>query len=146
MAKSVLYNIYNDLVNAVKTIVDSKYIFLKDRPNTNGNTQPMAKFVVIDLPLGIEDYVIGKKKKTMLSTSGVLYLFTQARSNGTLNINTTGDFTDDVESLFPIKGQYISATKPKVLLKGSDGDGYQVVSISFDLRCRWEAFAEQAGE
>lgn len=137
--KSVLYYIYADLLNAMKTVVESKYIFLKDRPNTKDGDTPMAKFAVIDLPVSIDDYVIGNKK-TMLTTSGVFYLFVQARNNGTLDVNATGDFTDSVVNLFPIKGNYCSATNPIVRMTGNDGQGFQVVTITFDLITNWKAF------
>ena len=69
MAKSVLFNIYGDLTSAMKTVIGAKYIFLKDRPKIEQNDTPMAKFAVIDLPVSIDDYVIGNNK-TMLTTSG----------------------------------------------------------------------------
>lgn len=137
--KSVIASIYTDLVTAMKTVVENKYIFLKDRPKLKDDDAPMAKFAVIDLPISIEDYVIGKKK-TMLTTSGVFYLFVQSRNNGTLDINSTGDFTDNVVSLFPIVGQYCSASDPVVRMTGNDGQGFQVVTITFDLITKWKAF------
>lgn len=139
MAKSTLYNIFSDLVNAVKTIVDPKYVFLKDRPNIGNGDTPMPYFVVIDIPSTIRDTVIGKDK-TMLSASGILYIFVQSRSNNTLNVNSTGDLVDSFYDVFPISGEYAVATNPRVVMRGSDGQGYQVTTISFDLRCRWRAF------
>lgn len=140
--KSVLFNLYNDLTEAMKTVVAAKYIFLKDRPKISNDDTPMAKFAVIDLPVSIDDFVIGNKK-TYLTTAGVFYLFVQARKNGTLDSNATGDFTDNVVGLFPIKGQYCSAANPVVRMTGSDGQGFQVVTITFDLQCKWKAFEEE---
>jgi len=137
--KSVLFNIFNDLTNAVKTIVDAKYIFLKDRPNTEGEDKPMSKFVVIDLPVSMEDYVIGTKK-TLLNTYGVLYLFVQARKNTTLDVNAMGDFVEKAIALFPFVGDYCTAANPVVRLSGSDGHGFQVATITFDLQTKWKAF------
>lgn len=139
MAKSVLYNIFNDLTKAVKNVVEARYIFLQDRPDTSKEDTPMQKFVVVSLPLGIEDYVIGNKK-TLLNTDGVFYLFTQARSNNTLNINTMGDFVDQIVNLFPIVGEYCTAANPVVRLSGSDNLGYQVSTITFDIQTKWKAF------
>ena len=137
--KSVLYNIFNDLSTAMKTIVSSKYIFLKNRPKITESDSPMSKFVVIDLPVSIDDYVIGGKK-TLLNTTGVFYLFTQARKNGTLDIGSSGDLVDEVESLFPIKGEYVNAVNPSVSLRGSDEQGFQVSAITFDLQSKWKVF------
>lgn len=139
MAKSVLYNIYSDLVTAVNPVVGAKYVFLKDRPNVKDDETPMAKFVVIDIPTTIRDYVIGESK-TMLQASGILHVFVSARSNNTLNLNAMGDLVDSLVELFPIKGNYAVATNPRVLMRGADGEGFQVTTITFDLRCRWGAF------
>lgn len=139
MAKSTLYNIYSDLVEAVNPIVGIKYVFLKDRPNIKEGDKPMSRFVVIDLPITINDAVIGGKK-TMLQTTGVFYAFTQSRSNNTLNVNETGELVDSLIGLFPISGQYVVASNPQVMMRGSDGQGFQVTTITFDLRSRWRAF------
>ena len=135
MAKSTLYNIYNDLVKAVKPIVGNKNVFLKDRPKTNGDEVPMSKFVVVDLPVSIDDYVIGSKK-TYLTTSGVYYLFTQSRKDDTLDINATGELVDSVLDLFPISGDYVVASNPVVRMGGSDGMGFQVTTVTFDLHTK----------
>lgn len=141
MAKSVIYEIYNDLVTAMSSVVSKKYIFLKDRPNISGEDSPMSRFVVIDLPSAITDSVIGEQK-TMLKTTGVIYVFVQARSNNTLDVNAMGDFADSILSLFPISGEKCVATNPSLRLLGSDGQGFQMAIIPFDLRCRWGTFNE----
>ena len=135
MAKSTLYNIYNDLVKAVKPIVGNKNVFLKDRPKTNGDEVLMSKFVVVDLPVSIDDYVIGSKK-TYLTTSGVYYLFTQSRKNDTLDINATGELVDSIVDLFPISGDYVVASNPVVRMGGSDGMGFQVTTVTFDIHTK----------
>lgn len=139
MARSTIYKIYSDLVNAVKTIVGVKYVFLKDRPNTKDEDLPMSKFVVIDLPTPINDAVIGGNR-TLLQTSGVIYAFTQSRSNNTLDVNAMGELVDSIVNLFPIDAMYVVATNPRVMMRGSDGQGFQVTTITFDLRCKWRAF------
>lgn len=139
MAKSVIYKIFSDLVSAMSSVVNSKYIFLKDRPNINSDEVPMSRFLVIDLPGEISDYVIGGQR-TMLTTTGVIYAFVQARANNTLDVNAMGDFTDSIISTFPISGISCVATNPSVRLRGSDNQGFQMAVIPFDLRCRWGAF------
>lgn len=139
MARSTIYKIYSDLVNAVKPIVGVKYVFLKDRPNTKDEDLPMSKFVVIDLPTPINDAVIGGNR-TLLQTSGVIYAFTQSRSNNTLDVNAMGELVDSIVDAFPIDGRYIMAAHPQVMMRGSDGQGFQVTTISFDLYGKWRAF------
>ena len=137
--KSTLYYIYNDLVEAMNPIVGDKNIFLKNRPKIADGDVPMKKFIVIDLPISIRDYVIGNRK-TYLTTRGVFYLFTQARKNDTLDINAMGDLVDGVVDLFPISGDYVVATNPVVQMTGSDKAGFQVTTVTFDLRSKWGAF------
>lgn len=137
--KSVLYRIYADLVNALKGVIDAKLIFLKDRPKVSPDNKPMKKFAVVDLPARITDYVIGNRK-TYLTTSGVIYLFTAATKEGTLDLNATGNFVDEVTALFPISGEVCVASNPAERMTGSDNEGFQVTTITFDLRCRWGAF------
>ncbi len=140
--KSTLRCIFEDLVTALSTIIPKKYIFLQDRPNVKSGDAPMEKFCVISLPVSIDDYVVGNKK-TLLKTSGVIYLFTQARNNNTLDLNATGDLADSIESLFPIKGAYCVASHPTLTLNGADEYGYQVAIYTFNLRCRWKAFNKE---
>lgn len=139
--KSVLFNLYSDLLTAISTVVAKKNIFLGDRPKISETDALMSKFAVISLPVSIDDYVVGNKKRKLV-TSGVFYLFTQAKKDGTLNINATGEFTDSVIDLFPIKGDYCSATNPVVQMTGSDGQGFQVVTVTFDLQSNWEVFTK----
>lgn len=137
--KSVIYCIFSDLVNAMKPVVGNKYIFLKDRPSFKEGDVPMSRFAVIDLPTSITDAVIGNRK-VMLNTSGVIYLFVQARSNNTLDVNAMGDFIDSTIDTFPVKGTYCVATNPQLRMTGNDGQGFQVATITFDLRSRWGVF------
>ena len=141
MAKSPLYNIYNDLVAAVKTVVPAKYIRLKDRPKIGDGDTMAQQMAVIDLPLTIRDYVIGNEK-TMLETNGIIYLFVQSKKDYTMDVTPMGDIIDKVTNLFPIKGDYCVGTNPDIRLLGDDGEGFQVAMITFNLRCRWMAFEQ----
>lgn len=142
---STLACVFDDLVGALSSVIEKNYIFLNDRPDVNGGDKPMKRFCVINLPVSINDYVIGGEK-TMMNTAGIMYLFVKSRKNSSLDPNSTGEFIDSVEKLFPIKGTYVVATSPVVQLKGSDGYGYQVVTISFFLRSRWKVFAPQGNQ
>jgi hypothetical protein len=130
----MLYNIYNDLVEAVKPIVGGKCVFLNDRPKFHEGTAPMEKFIVVDLPVSIGDYVTGSE--TYLTTSGIFYLFAQSRSNETLDVNVMGRMVDDVLSLFPVSGLFVVASNPVLRMTGSDGHGFQVATVTFDIHSR----------
>lgn len=140
--KTVLFSIFSDLVNALKGVVESKYIFLTNRPKVSDSAEPMKKFIVVDLPVSISDFCIGKKKR-LLTTTGVFYLFAQARKNSTLDANAMSSFVDDVESLFPIIGTCCSASDPVVRMTGSDNEGFQVTTITFDLQTKWRVFEDE---
>lgn len=141
MAKSPIALIYTDLATALGKVIEMRYVFFGRPDVTKNKNCAMTKFAVVELPTMIEDYVIGRKK-WLLETSGVFYLFTKSKETGTMNLNLTSDYIEEVINLFPLKGSVCEAVNPVVLLKGSDEYGYQVTSISFDLRTKVNAFNE----
>lgn len=131
--------IYTDIVTALSQVIENKYIFL-GRPDTSMNgDSPMNKFAVVELPVSIRDIAHGKKK-FVLNTTGVLFLFTKGKNNNTLNLGPTSDFIEDVINLFPYTGAVCSISNPDVLMRGADKYGYQVTSISFDLQTKANVF------
>lgn len=137
--KSPIAAIYTDLVNALSGVIETKYIFPGGRPKTAEGSTTMNKFIVIELPVSIEDIAAGNKK-FVLNTTGVFYLFIKSKANGTLNVNSTSDFLSSVESLFPIVGDYCGASSPRVLMNGADDFGFQLVTITFDLQTKARIF------
>lgn len=124
---------FDDLVNAMDGIVERKFIFPGGRPDIKeADLEKMKKYIVIELPLGIEDTVVGNHK-FHLTTTGVFYLISEAKKNRTFNVNAISDFTEEVTDKFPISGKYIAATNPSVLMSGVDEFGYQIVTVSFDV-------------
>ena len=131
--KSTIAKMYDDLVNAMDGIVERKFIFSGGRPDIKeADLEKMKKYIVIELPVGIEDMVVGNNK-FHLTTTGVFYLISEAKKNRTFNINALSDFTEEVTDKFPIGGEYIVATNPSVLMSGVDEFNYQIVTISFDI-------------
>lgn len=139
MGVSVLYKMCADLVSAIEPAIGKGLVFIKNRPSTKADDLPMRHFAVIDLPTSVSDAVIGGCA-TLLNTSGVVYVYTQGRSDNTLDVNVTGSLIDAVCGVFPIKGKCIVATNPLPQMQGPDRWGFQVTSITFDLRSRWRAF------
>ena len=140
MAKEPLKLIFTDLVSALSTKIDPELIYLGNRPNiTEGST--MTKFVMVSLPASIEDIAIGRKK-FVLDTTGVFYLFQKAKKDTTLNLNATSSFVSDIEGLFPIRGEVCGASDPTVLMRGADENGFQVITITFSLQTRANVFSE----
>lgn len=134
--KSTIAKMYDDLVNALDGIVEHDYIFLGGRPDIKeADLETMEKYIVIELPVGIEDMAFGNHK-FHLTTAGVFYLISAAKKNRTFKVNTLSDFTEEVTDLFPIRGEYIAATNPVVLMRGMDEFGYQIVTVTFDIHTK----------
>lgn len=135
MPKPTMYNIFNSLVTAAKT-TDVANIFLSNRPDV---TKEMTEFVVIDLPTeqyrsvkGNDDFVV--------RTDGVFYIGMRAKSDNTPNIGKQTALVQKFLDLFPIKDDHIVATEPTVLLKGSDKSGFQITTISFNIRTKINSY------
>lgn len=137
--KSTIELIFEDLVNAVNGIIEREYIFTGDRPDVINEESPVQRFVVITLPVSIEDIAVGNKK-FMLKTIGMIDLFFKSKKDGTLNINATSEFLEGAAGLFPISGNVIAAANPKVHMRGTDEYGYQFISIIFDLHTKANVF------
>ena len=131
--KPLLYLIYNDLVNAVKGI--GKKTFL-GRPEPIG--EDIANFIVIDLPTELRGMVKGSFD-TMVDSYGTFSVFCKSKTDRTLNIGSHSDITQKVLDVFPINGNSVTASNPRVLMQGFDETGYQVTEISFKLRTKFNA-------
>ena len=134
--KSTIAKMYDDLINAMDGIVERKLIFPGGRPDIKeAGLDKMEKYIVVELPVSIEDYAVGNHK-FHLTTTGVFYLISKAKKNRTFNVNALSDFTEEVTDKFPISGKYIAATNPIVIMNGLDEFGFQIVTVSFDVHTK----------
>ena len=133
--KTTRAKMFDDLTNALKGVIESKYIFLGNRPKIDKDNVTMDKFAVIEMPTRVIDVAIGKRK-FLLETTGVFYLFTKSKSNNTLNVNAASDYEEAVIELFPISGSYIAAVNPVTIMNTVDEYGYQVTSIMFEIHTK----------
>ena len=130
--KPLVYHIYDDLVNAVKGIGEKTFL---GRPEPIGSN--VDNFIVIDIPTTISGRVKGNLG-IMADCYGVFHIFCKSKSDRTLNIGKQSELTQKVLDIFPINGEHISATQPRLLMNGSDDTGfYQVTQISFKLRTKF---------
>lgn len=135
---STLFNICNSLTSAAKkTGVNEGNIFLLTRPKLFDTG--IAEFVVIGLPSRLYRDVKGTDD-FLVSTNGIFTIGVRSKSNGTPNIKAQTELVQKFMDLFPISDDYISATKPQILLKGDDEAGYQITSIMFDIRTKINQF------
>lgn len=131
--KSTIAKIFDDIINALDGIVERKLIFPGGRPDIKeADLEKMDKYIVVELPVNIDDYAVGNHK-FHLTTTGVLYLISKAKKNRTLNVNSLSDFTEAVTDKFPIRGEYIVASNPSPLIRGTDEFGYQIVTVTFEI-------------
>ena len=131
--KSLIYLIYSDLVGAVNGIGKKTYL---DRPKSG--TEELASFIVVDIPTEIRGLVKGSVD-FKADCYGTFSVFCKAKTDATINIGSQSELTQKVLDLFPINGKYITASRPRVLMQGEDGYGYQVTQITFSLHTKTNA-------
>lgn len=129
----LIYLIYEDLVGAVGKI--GKRVFL-DRPKNV--SEELVSFIVVDLPTEIRGKVKGSID-VLAGCYGTFSVFCKAKTDATINIRTQSVLVQEVLDLFPINGEHISASSPRVLMQGDDGYGYHVTQITFSLRTKANA-------
>ncbi len=132
---TVIYQVFNSLVTALKPL--GVKVYPLNRPNTVD--EKMDKFIVVDVPTefrrtakGYDDY--------NYRTTGVIYAFVRAKSDGTPQIDKQTTFVRSVTDLFPIADSIVRCVRPRVLLRGLDKAGFQVTAITFTLRTKVNAF------
>ena len=131
--KSLIYLIYSDLVGAVNGIGKKTYL---DRPKSG--TEELANFIVVDIPTEIRGMVKGSVD-FKADCYGTFSVFCKAKTDATINIGSQSELTQKVLDLFPLNGKYITASRPRVLMQGEDGYGYQVTQITFSLHTKTNA-------
>lgn len=131
--KPLIYLIYSDLVGAVNGIGKKTYL---DRPKSG--TEELANFIVVDIPTEIRGMVKGSVD-FKADCYGTFSVFCKAKTDATINIGSQSELTQKVLDLFPINGKYITASRPRVLMQGEDGYGYQVTQITFSLHTKTNA-------
>ena len=135
---NVIKSIYTDLVLALAQVIEVKHIYLGGRPDAIQKDSKIGQFVAIELPVAIEDIAHGNRK-FVLNTTGVIYVFVKSKKDNTFDINST-QLVDDIVELFPLNGDVCGAANPNVLMRGNDGYGYQVITITFDLQTKPNVF------
>lgn len=137
MAKNttVTYQILNSIVDALKPL--KVKIYPLNRPNKVD--EKMDMFIVVDLPTQIRRTTKGYDD-FRYQTTGVIYAFTRAKSDGTPNIDKQTKFVRSISDLFPITDEIVECVNPRVLVRGLDSTNFQVSTITFTLRTKTNAF------
>lgn len=102
-----------------------------NRPKTVAET--VKSFVVVSLPTQWHNTVHGDDGFRD-ELEGLLHVFHKCKSDGTPNIDGQTSLVKNVLKIFPVKGDGAECVRPRQLVNGDDGYGYQVTSVMFDIR------------
>lgn len=136
--KAPLEIMYEELILFVATFIEIDYIFVGNRPDKVENK--MKEFVVVDIPVEVKDMVVGNTNFS-LNTTGLIHVFTKAKSDATLDQVTLYRLVDKIKKGFPLSAEHITATKPRLLPDGYDENGFHIATLSFRLRSKTNAFS-----
>lgn len=135
MPKPTMYNIFNSLVSAAKT-TGIESIYLSNRPKI---AKEISEFVVIDLPT--EQYrAVKGNDDFIVRTDGVFYIGVKAKSDNTPNILKQSELVQKFMDIFPIEDEFIVASGPRILIRGDDKAGFQITTISFNIRTKINSY------
>lgn len=109
--------------------VIAKYYYLT-RPSTF--PAEVKEFAVISLPTVIRRSLFGYSDSQSWTT-GIIYVYSKAKTNNTPNIGRLTSLSEAVEKLFPIGGDGFACKNPDLQYMGADDYGYQVSRISFRI-------------
>lgn len=132
---TVTYQILNSLVTALKLLGVKTYLF--NRPKKVDDK--MDTFIVVDLPTQLRRTTKGYDDYSY-RTTGVIYAFVRAQTDGTPYIDRQTQFVRSLTELFPLSDDKIEAVNPVVLMRGLDETNFQVTTITFPLRTKVNAF------
>ena len=133
--KTVIYQMLNSLVTALKPIGAKTYLLNRPRKVD----EKMDKFIVVDMPTQLRRTAKGYDKYRY-ETTGVIYAFVRAQTDGSPNIDRQTQFISDIKELFPITDDIIECVNPNELMRGLDETNFQVTTITFALRTKVNAF------
>lgn len=123
---SLTQRILKTVAGVINPVVGISYYLT--RPNSF--TEEVKHFAVIELPTSFRRTLIGMGDEQK-ETTGVIWVFSKAKSNNTPNIGDLTTLSESVEKLFPMRGEGFSCIDPDVRYMGADDYGYQVSRISF---------------
>lgn len=122
-------NILRVIGETISPVV-GKYFYL-NRPNKLSDAET-KHFAVISLPTKFRKSLSGYNRNQS-RTTGIIYVYSKAKSNNTPNIDDLTTLSEDLEKLFPIRGDGFACLEPDTQFMGADDYGFQVSRISFSI-------------
>lgn len=116
------------LFDAAKTV--SENVFTNDRPAAV--PKQMDNFIVVSLPGLLSSMTYGSGFGN-IRTYCTIEVYVRQKKGGAEDLEQMDTIVGDFLSLFPISDNFISASNPKLALKGNDGLGFSATLIRADL-------------
>ena len=116
------------LYDAVLLVSANRY--LCNRPKSVSDK--IDDFVVVDVPYSIQSVVYGSGFGTCYTICKIT-LYVRER-DGQLNVLKMDGMVGALEDIFPVTLDGFIVSRPRVVLKGSDGYGFHAVVIQCDVR------------
>ena len=108
----------------------SDYVFTGNRPQAT--PEQMKEFVVVSIPSRLESLTCGGGYGV---TSGYcnIEVYVRLKKSGMEDVAKMDEMVGDLLDMLPYQDEFILLTKPKVMLRGSDGLGFGAVLIRTEL-------------
>lgn len=116
------------LFDAAKTV--SENVFTNDRPAAV--PKQMDNFIVVSLPGLLSSMAYGSGFGN-IRTYCTIEVYVRQKKGSAEDLEQMDTIVGDILSLFPISDNFISASNPKLTLKGNDGLGFSATLIRTDL-------------
>lgn len=121
-----------DMLKALSDAVSSTG--LKVFPTTRPDSVPgkMMEFAVVSVPTTIHNMTYGLDYGWNLGTCSV-EIFVRDKG-GLENVSRLSKLVNDVASLFPVSFNDILASRPSLVMSGSDGYGFHVATLNATIQ------------
>lgn len=119
------------LFDTCKTVTGNVYV--NDRPAATPGQ--MEEFIVVSLPGQMSSATYGSGFGNV-RTYCTLESYVRLKKSGVEDVDRQSVMVGKLLSLFPISNGSITASRPRVVLKGADGLGFSAVLIRADLRIK----------
>lgn len=108
----------------------SKNVFTGERPQAT--PEQMNEFLVVSIPSRLESSTYGGGYGATQAYCNI-EAYVKLRKGGVEDITKVSKMLDQLLSMFPIDDGLITASRPKILLRGNDGLGFSSVLVRAEL-------------
>ena len=129
--------IYKSMNSAVAGICDKVYI--QDRPLSID--ERIKSYLLLEISSSIENQEMnsdGAYNLSILTVRFVLFVRnrTSAKNINAMDINELDKKFSSIMSIFPYSDDYVTITRPYILMSGNDGSDFHYIAINADLKIK----------